>query len=334
MTRKKAFTLMALGKVNESKEPERTLVKGVGAVHILAVNPTREEQNKILGSNRSNEPINYVGTTTVKDAMGNDVEVPQVRITFIVRTDPTIACNNGIEYTTMVSFFIAKAPWYDGKGTKYQVIDQYGRTAWVTPAEAKDKKIPTYTVKSGEHAGEERNMNITADYRASYRGESDLMEHIKEFFAMDRPDPWNNEVKAYVMSKDAAYLKDCECILDTWENIFKGNVSEIRNPIMKIPNQAYKLMFGVKTNNDGTQSQVVYMSMPHRLSNMKYDDLEAALVKDAVAGYHPNVEYKAGPLEKYTVKPTDYSQETPAETTEVVEDLPPDTSPFPTDPME
>lgn len=335
-TNNKAFSFMALGKVHESKEFTRDYFKGVGAVNILAVNPTREEQNNILKSDRNTNPIEYVGKTTVTDNQGNEVEVPQIRITFIVRTDPKIACNNGIDTTQLVSFFITRARWWNKDYTKFQVIDRYGRTAWVTPEEFEAHKVPTYTVKSGEHAGEVREMNICPDYRPAYMGEDDLMKNIKAFLVIDRPDPWNPETKRYEMSTDAKYLEGAECLLETWENIFKGDVSEIRNAIMSVPQQAYKLMFGVRTKQDGTQNQVFYLREPLKLSETKYDTLQKDLVNDMVSNLHTDTVYKAGPLEKFTLAPTDYSQQTPetASSEETVEDLPEDTNPFGNMPME
>lgn len=331
MANKKAFSFMALGKTHEAREFVRELYKGVGAVNILAVNPTREEQNRILNSERSTEPINYIGTTKVKDAQGNEIEVPQVRITFIVRTDPEIACNNGIETTQLVSFFISKTKWWNKDFTKFQVIDKYGRTAWVTPEEFEAHKVPTYTVKAGELAGETRQINISADYRAAYQGEDDLMKNIKAFLVISRPDPWDNATKQYVMSKDPQVLADAECLLDTWDDIFKGDVSEIRDAIMSVPKQAYRLMFGVRTRQDGTQNQVFYIREPLTLATMKYDTLQKDLVSDMVANLHTDTVYKAGPLEKFTLAPTDYSQqdvESQAESTDD-NDLPADdTNPF------
>lgn len=335
MTKRKAFSFMAVGKGHESKEFTREFFKGVGAVNILAVNPTREEQNKILNSDRT-EPIEYVGSATVQDALGNDVEVPQVRITFIVRTDPKIACNNGITTTQLVTFFITKARWWNKAHTKFQVIDRYGRTAWVTQEEYEAYKIPTYIVKSGEHAGETREMSICSDYRPAYRGEDELMSNVKAFLVIDRPDPWNPKTERYEMSKDPAYLDDCQCLFESWDEIFKGNVTEIRNALMGAPQQAYKLMFGVRTKSDGTQSQVFYTRRPLTLSTMKYDTLNKDLMSDMVNNLHTDTVYKAGPLEKYTLEPTDYSQQAPAEApaeAETVDDLPPDTNPFEDMPM-
>lgn len=331
MANRKAFSFMALGKSHESKEFTRDFFKGVGAVNILAVNPSREEQNSILKTDRNTDPINYVGTTKVKDAQGNEIEVPQVRIVFVVRTDPKIACNNGIETVQLVSFFVSKTKWWNKDFTKFQVIDDYGRTAWVTPEEFEAHKIPTYVVKTGEHAGETRPISISPEYRAAYQGEDDLMKNIKAFLVIDRPDPWDNTAKRYVMSKDEAYLKDCTCLLETWDNIFKGDVSEIRDAIMSVPQQAYKLMFGVRTRQDGTQNQVFYVREPLTLATTKYDVLQKDLMSDMVANLHTDTVYKAGPLEKFTLTPTDYSQqnESAAVPSEEVDDLPPDdTNPF------
>lgn len=326
--------LMAFGKVRETKESSRDFFTGVAAGNIIAVNPTRAEQNAILKSDASLDPINYVDTTKVKDSKGNEVEVPRVRVTFIFRTDPKIACNNGIEMTQFVSFFISKGYLYSHKDgvTKVQVIDRFGNTAWVTSEELKEHKIPTYTIKNGPHAGEVRETHIHPQYRPAYIGEPDLTANVKAFLNFPRPDTWDKDNQTYVFKTNEEELAESDCRLEVSdiEAMFKGDFSVIKDAIMGAPMNAYKLMFGVRTKNDGTLQQAVYTREPLALAVMNYKTLEKDLLDDASANppRHPDTYYKPGPLEKYSVQPTDYSQVSEAPTQEVVEDLPPDTSPF------
>lgn len=330
---------MAFGKVRETKEVQRELIQGVGAVNILAVNPTRAEQNAILKNDFSLDPINYIDTAKVKDAKGNEIEVPRVRITFVVKTDPKIACNNGIETIQFVSLFLTKGHMYSHKDgvDKIQVIDRFGRTNWVTSEELKVHAIPMNNIKKGKFAGTQRPANLDPQYRPAYIGEAEIIDHINKFLNFPRPDVWNRELETYVLKTNQAELKDSEVYFEEeqCEAFFKGDVSVIRDALMGAPKNAYKLGFGVRTKNDGTLQQAVYTRMPMSLSTLNFKDFEAALIADAAANppRHPDTFYKAAPLEKYTATPTDYStpQEAPAESpveSSPVDDLPPDTSPF------
>ena len=329
---------MAFGKVRETKEIQREYLQGVGAVNILAVNPTREEQNKILNSSANQEPIVYVDTTKVKDSKGVEKEVPRARVTFIVRTDPKVACNNGIETTQFVSIFISKGHLYSTKNgvTKIQVIDRFGRTAWVTSEELKDHKIPINNITKGKYAGTQRPANLDRVYRPAYIGEPELIEHIRLFLNFPRPDVWDREKETYVLKTDENALADSMCLLDNVDALFNGDFSEVRDAIMGAPKNAYKLCFGVRIKNDGTLQQAVYTRVPIALSDTKYADLNASLISDATANppRHADTFYKASNLEKYQAAPTDYSTvpeqpeaqvEAPAE---APDDLPPDTPPF------
>lgn len=349
MTKTKLYShvFMAFGKSRETKEFQREYIKGVAAVNILAVNPTRAEQNQILKSEGSTDAINYVDTAKVKDAKGNEQEVPRVRVTFIVRTDPKIACNSGISSTQFVSIFLSKGYLYSHKEdgvTKIQVIDRFGRTAWATSEELKEHKIPMNTIRKGPDAGKKKPANIDKVYHPAYIGEPELIDHMKKFTNIPRPDVWDNDKRVWVMKTDPAELRDCEAMLEPedFEKIFKGDVSVIRDAIMGAPMNAYKLMFGVRIKTDGTIQQAVYTRLPVNLAVTNYKDFEAALLEDAAANppRHPDTSYKAGPLEKFVATPTDYStvaapetsgasaEEVPAEEPPM-EDLPADTSPFP-----
>lgn len=328
--------LMAFGKVRETREFQRDFYVGGAAVNIIAVNPTREEQNAILGNDSNAEPIKYVDTTKVKDSKGEEKEVPRVRVTLVVKTDPKIACNNGIETTQFVSFFLSKGYLYSNKTgvTKIQVIDRFGRTAWVTSEELKEHKIPMSLHSKGKYAGQKRPANLDPQYRPAYIGEPELIENIRTFLNFPRPDVWDPAQETYVMKTNEAELADAESLIEDMEAVFKGDVSVIRDAFMGAPNNAYKLMFGVRTKNDGTLQQTVYTRVPMLLSKTNYKDWEKALLDDATANppRHPDTFYKAGPLEKYSATPTDYSQVSAEESQGVsdapIEDLPMDTSPF------
>lgn len=345
MSRKKGISFMAISKGTESKEIERTYVQGVGAVGVLAVNPTRAEQNTIFNSNSSNEEIVYVGEGTAKDANGNEVKVPQVRISLILKTDPAIACNNGIDMVIPVSMFLKKAYNYSNKNgvTKVQVIDTYGRTDWVTAEELKAHAVPEYPIKNGPRAGQTFSK-IVKSYRPCFIGEEDVVKNIIAALNIPRPDTWSEADGTYVMKSDPKELRKSECFLDNIEKYFKGDVSELKEALGERKNNRYKLAFGVKTTANGTVYQCAYTRFPMKLNVKDFKTLQKELDNDKAAGRHPSEEYVAANLTEYKVTPTNYSS--PASSGEgvdpfaatTVEDMPDFTSmgtglPMDTDPF-
>ena len=270
---------MAVAMGSESKEIEVERLIGIAAPKVLAVNPTRAEKNKILEQSFTDEEIKYVGETQVKNKDNQDINVPQIRIDILMKTDPEVACNSGLEKTFTVSYFISKSAYYsfkDPANPTMQVIDKYGRTAWVTPAQAKDHIVPEYIIKNGPRAGQTMKANICPDYRPAYIGEEDLVKFIIALLNIPRPDVWDAEKKTYVMKTDPKELAKSECLLDDIKKYFEGNVSEVSKIVKFQPNNKLKLLLGVRTAQNGAQYQAVYTAMPLKLSVTNYKVWEDA----------------------------------------------------------
>ena len=303
---------MAVAMGSESKEIEVERLIGIAAAKVLAVNPTREEKNKILEQDFTDEEIKYVGETTVKDKNNQDINVPQIRIDILMKTDPEVACNNGLERTFTVSFFIAKAANYSFKNPAnptMQVIDNYGRTAWVTPEQAKNHVVPEYIIKKGKRVGQTMKANICPEYRPAYIGEADIVQFIIALLNIPRPDVWDKEKETYVMKTDPKELAKSECMLDDIKKYFDGNVSEVVKIVKFQPNNKCKLLLGVRTATNGAQYQAVYTAMPLKLSVTNYKDWEEALKDDKAAGRHSNVEYRVQNLAVFKAQATNYSEQ-------------------------
>ena len=91
------FAFMAFGKAQVSKEAtEIKRYTGVGSVFVVGVNPSKAELEKLYDRELDKDP-EYL---TEKDG------VTSARIDFIVKTDPTAKCSNGIELLTKFSMFI------------------------------------------------------------------------------------------------------------------------------------------------------------------------------------------------------------------------------------
>ena len=107
--KKEAKVFMAFASGSESKENVRKLYKGIAPVFVRAVNPNKAVLSSFYGVDIEEDPV-YMGETEI----GNDdnkKKVPQVRIDFLVITNPEKS--NGIEMRTKISFFIKKAFRYN-----------------------------------------------------------------------------------------------------------------------------------------------------------------------------------------------------------------------------
>ena len=151
----KNYSFMAFSAGKESTEGG--VIKryiGVAPVKVLATNPTKAELESLYNTTLDKD-VEYIG---VQDNEGT--KVPYARIDFVVKTVPEKS--NGIEMTTKISYFVRKEYRFNRDKSKVQVIDKYGRTAWVTKEQANAHEIPQY--KNGP-------ANLDKDYRPAYVGE-------------------------------------------------------------------------------------------------------------------------------------------------------------------
>lgn len=286
--KKTNFAFMAFSKGAESKEG--SVVKrytGVAPVFVLAVNPNKEELEKLYDTQLENDP-EYLSEI---EAGGDNHKVQNARLDFIVKTDAD-RCS-GIELTTKVTFFIRNEYRYNRDQTKVQIIDKYGRTAWVTVEQAKAHEIPVY--KNGP-------ANIDKDYRPAYHGEEELTNFIKSY--LNIPDVMKYVNSTWVMVDKP---EDCEARLENIAEYFKGNFKELKDVIALQPNNKVKVLFGVKTTDDNKQYQAVYSQMFLKNHVTNYSRLDADLQGRKATGAYPNTEFTVGDLKEYNVEPTDFS---------------------------
>lgn len=282
------YTFMAFAKGVESKEGNKIArYTGIAPVFILAVNPNKAELEKLYNTQLENNP-EYLSEIEV----GEDKhKVQNVRLDFIVKTDAE-KCN-GIEFTTKVAFFIRKEYRYNRDQTKVQVIDKYGRTAWVTVEQAKAHEIPVY--KNGP-------ANIDKDYRPAYHGEEELTNFIKVY--LNIPNVMKYVNNTWIMVDNP---QECEARLENIAEYFKGNFKELRDVIALQPNNKVKVLFGVRTTDDNKQYQVVYNQMFLKNTITDYSKLDVDLQERKAAGAYPTTEFTVGDLKEYNVEATNFS---------------------------
>lgn len=286
----KIFMAFATG----SESTEGNVVKkyiGVGSVGVLAVNPNKETLEKLYNTTINDDP-SYLSEVEV-DPEGDKHTVPQVRIDFIVQTDPE-KCN-GIDMKTKIPFFITKEVRYNRDRSKVQVINKYGETTWLPIENAKSGTIPS-------------NLNWfePADFRPAYIGEEDLTGFLKAYLNIPNKSYRKSNGEVVELPNKA----DAEARLDKIENYFKGDYSELREAISLQPKNRVKGLFGVRTTEDGKQYQAVYVQKFLKNSVTDYSKLDAELQDRKAAGAYPTTEFEVCDLKEYTIEPTDFNNNT------------------------
>lgn len=291
----KLFTFMAVARGKESSEGgEVKRYIGVAPVFVLAVNPNKAKLEEIYGTSLENEP-SYIGEVEI----GADKrKVAQVRLDFIVKTDGDKCKDsqgNPIDAVTRVSFFIRDAFRTNTNGDKVQVIDKYGRTAWVTKDQYTKREIPVYS--NGP-------ANLDKDYRACYWGEEQLTNFIRAYLNIP-------SVMKYVDKKWILIDKpeEAEIRFDHIADYFKGDFKELEEILTYQPQNKVKVLFGVRTTDDNKQYQAVYTEMFLKNGVTDYSKLDKDVQERKNAGAYPTTEFKVCDLEVYQVKPTDLSSQ-------------------------
>lgn len=275
----------AFGKAIESKEsaPVKRYV-GIAPVKVLAVNPTKAELEGIYGTTLDKEP-EYLGSREV-----DGKNVPFVRVDFIVATDEE---KSGVAMTTKASFFVRGQFMMNKDATKVKVVDKYARTAWVTQEEFKNKLIPTYA--NGP-------ARIDKDYRMLYQGEEELLMFVKNYLGILDVDEYADGVW-----RMRANAEDYTAGFNNIPNWFKGDISEIKEAVNMMPNNYIKLLFGVRTTDDGKEYQDVFTRASQRFNTRKNTVIERALTEAQNAGAYANTHFETCELKEYSPAPTNVS---------------------------
>lgn len=279
-----SYSFLAIGKTQESKETQEfKKYVGVGSSFVVAVNPTKKELEGIYGHEIANDPEYVVDTDNGKEA----------RITFIVKTDSETC--NGVEMINRAMFTLRNAPAYNQDQTKVQIIDKFGNVTWANAEDAKAGK-PILT-KNGNPA------KIAPDYRIACVGEADLIGFLKPYLCVG--DAFNYVNGTWVLKEDT---KDFVFGLEHIKDYFKGDFSEIKEAIALQPNNKVKLLYGVRTTDEGKQYQAIATRNGMILSNSAGSKALARLEKDLANakdnGSYASTEFTVQELTEYNVQAT------------------------------
>lgn len=249
---------------------------GVGSFRVVGVNPTKAELEKFFGREMQKEP-EYL--TDKQDAKDNNKPYKQLRLTFLIQADDPANCDPSNKetirtnaaltepYKTTISFFIDSRYFFNRDKSKVQVIDKYGRTAWVTVEQCKNHQIPVYSNGPAK---------LDADYRPTYMGEAALTEFIDNYLNITPIDTYNKNTGQWVTNP---HPEDCEGWLEGIKNYFTGNVSQLKEYCGYMPTNCIKLLVGVQTDNEGRQFNTIYTRKTLRNGAKSYTHL-----KDSIDG--------------------------------------------------
>lgn len=291
----KNFLFMAVAKGSASTEAaEIKRYIGIAPCKVLCVNPTKNQIKELMGFEPKEEPV-YTGVQEV-----DGKQINYARITFVIKTDEE-AC--GISTTQMMTFFIRNQYRKGAQSGKYQVIDEFGRTAWATEEVIKANGKIFYKDGTME-------ANVTQNYRPVYVGEEELTNFIKAFINI--PNVMDYVNGTWVMKKGDA-LKDCECRLDNIADYFKGNFKEIKDAIALQPNNKVKVLFGIRTADDGKEYQDVYTRTVLKNSSTNTTALQKEIEDSKNNGGLSNRIYEFCELKEYKVTPTNFTPTTAAD---------------------
>lgn len=287
---------MAIAKGNESKEAkEFKRYIGVAPVSIKAVNPNKAEHEELFNTTLEEAP-NYV--STVEDKDGNSVQSARIQLVFQPDTNKI-----GFEMPLItMALFIQNRPRVGASSGKIQVIDKYGRTAWVTKEELDTHSIPMYSNGPAD---------IDKDYRPAYVGEEDLVAFVKAFLCIPDVTTWDNNTRKMVPNTRVK-AEDCECRFDDLDKLFKGDFSSIKEAIGLQPTNKVKVLLGVRTDhNTGKLYQTVYTRKFLKNSVNNFNSLDKEIqdnIKNATeSGRTLDTEYQVVAVHEYTVEPTTFT---------------------------
>jgi len=291
------FSFLVVGGTKESTETtESKKYVGVGSSRVLAVNPTKKELEAIYGTAIDSEP-EYVRKEEGKP--------DSVRIDFIVRTDPE-QCG-GADIISHASVMLSNEGAYNRDGTKVQVIDEYGNTAWGNVDDVKAGRQLTYTNSRGEVVP----CGIAPKYRPAFRGEAALVGFLKTFLGVESAFSYLNGTWVMREGNTDAY-KFC---LEHVKDYFHGDVSELKEALKLQPGNKVKLLYGVRTTDRGQYQTVCTREgfvLRNNAGTAALNRLDRELQRAKENGSFENTLYEVCPLREYVLETTNLSQ--PVET--------------------
>jgi hypothetical protein len=282
--------LMAFGAINTNDitlEEQAKRYTGVGTVKVIAVNPNKDELEKIYG-----RPIESAPEYVTK----NDDGTTSARIDFIVQADKED--NNGVSFITRTTYFLRDNPIFTSDKARLKVIDNYGNTGWVTEKQLQEQEPPI-----GDNT-------LQTPFRPAMRGEEELIKFLKAWLYIPDLMRYDMQNKSWFENPKLEGHKERALVFIEKPNaLFTGDFKELKAPLKEFGANRLKLLFGVRTTDDNKMYQDVFKEKPMKLSVRTFDFLEKALDSEKSGGRYPNTKFEIGPLKQFTLEKTEFAKD-------------------------
>lgn len=253
---------------------------GVGTCNVVAVNPSNEEMRQLGFS----IPEGMEEPEYVSSGLYRDNEVQQTTVRFLVKVDELP------DTILPITFKIKNAVRLNADGTKAQIIDEFGRTAWGTVEEVKANKIPVYS--SGKPA------SICENYKRARPGEADLITFLRSLLGARAYERYDTESSSWVKNENPTSLT-----IDDWKKLMNGDMSEIKEMLALRPYAAIRILFGVD-RQDGTVYQTffrdAYLTPWNKLDLLSGNYIYAKKLVDKYEASGGTSQFRAFPIREWT----------------------------------
>lgn len=289
---------MAFGATNTNDialEEQAKRYTGVGTVKVIAVNPDKDELEKIYGRQIDSVPQyvtkNEDGTTTA-------------RVDFIVQANKED--NNGISFITRATYFLRDNPIFTNDKSRLKVIDNYGNTSWVTEKQLQEQEL---------HIDE---STLQKPFRPAMRGEEELIKFLRAWLFI--PDLYKYDMpnKAWILNpKLDGHKEKAIVFIEKPKALFTGDFKELKAPLKEFGDNRLKLLFGVRTTDDNKMYQDFLKERPMKISVRTFDFLDKAVNDAQIGGRYSNTKFEIGPLKQFVLDKTKFEKDE-----EPIDDLP------------
>lgn len=284
MAKKKIYKLFLTINAGEKAEPadvngfKRYI--GVAPVTVTAINPTKKELEDLYGFSVEQEPDYKVERDDRK----------AFRLEFHVRTVQNSTTD--IDTTGRINFFVSNEFVSNRDQSKWQVIDDYGETSWVT----------TEQFQAGQRPD---NCKLVGPYRKCHRGEAELIMFIKEWLNFKSSVKWDENNHRWVPVSQEE-LEKCTIKLD-WEQLCAGNIQEFKDLVPIYKDYAVKVCFGIRTTEDNRHYQEICNRVFIKNSSRNYNKFEKDINSLKRSGMYANTEFSSDFLREWHVQQTTFT---------------------------
>ena len=225
--------------VQKEERKQKQLVVGVGEVSVVAVNPTRDQLNKLLSFEPTEEQkdIEYVKTDHVykyKDELGEEQEkeTTQITVDFWVKEKKSGNLNK-------VTFYLVNEDRTNKDGSKHQYCNQFGQCSW-SPNEF---ELPSWfcTKTLTDRYDKDLKTEHPINYRKAKVGEEGLLNFLAAF----------TDINSFNMN-NSLFLED-------YVSFWKGKVNELKELVDQFQTQSVMCAYEVKLKetDEGTKEYQV-----------------------------------------------------------------------------